>query len=102
MIGFTINYENASGVNVGFWVFKSLTINPVAQVSQSEQKEIKGKAAINIAGYVSAEAYHLGKKPVQAKNLIISANDVTDSIYGAIAKGIENEKDFKELAWQLL
>lgn len=102
MIGFTINYENASGVSVGFWVFKSLTINPVAQVSQSEQKEIKGKAAINVVGYVSEEAYATGKKPVQAKNLIIDADLVGDSLTLTIKKGIESEKDFKDLTWQLL
>ena len=102
MIGFTINYENASGVSVGFWVFKSLTINPVAQVSQSEQKEIKGKAAINVVGYVSEDAYTSGKKPVQAKNLIIDADSIYDSLKETIWKGIESEKDFKDLTWQLL
>lgn len=102
MIGFTINYENASGVSVGFWVFKSLTVNPVAQVSQTEQREITGKAAINVVGYVSEEAYKAGKKPVQAKNFIVGLDTVSDSLKATLNEGIKAEKDFKDLTWQLL
>jgi len=102
MIGFTINYENASGVAVAFWVFKSLTINPVAQVSQNEQKEIKGKAAINVVGYLNEDAYKAGKKPIQAKNLLVNADTLSDSIKVNLVDGITNEKDFKDLTWQLL
>ena len=102
MIKFTINYENASGVSVGYWVFKSLTINPIAQVSQTEQKEITGKAAINVVGYVSENAYKQGKKPVQAKNLIVSLDNVSDSLKATLNEAIKEEKEFKDLSWQIL